>query len=416
MSILAYVQSETVNSVSDFVVPIEEYSRQLEDPDNIHIFYCLNGGVNALRNQSVLPKSSAAFHPVQPYRYGYRFLGWYLEPSYITKVTDIDPSESGNLVLYARWKAKIDNYDNVEHYKYSTNGSKHSGSLLLKDCDYEFCEAIDIPGMPDTKESDFLNRYIYSEAQCPQGLCITDEFVLITSYSSEENCKGELMVIDRETGEYLVTLGMDENSHLGGIAFDGTNVWVCNSNKNTIERISYDFIELMAYQNTMGVVDATEVVDEYPVSNTPSCITYYNGRLWIATHTIFFQSKMVAYHLDAAKDELLVLGEYKIPSKVQGVAFDSMGRVYLSTSYGRKSSSFLKIYSSVVTMSSKPEKPLVQVEMPPCSEEIDESGGTVYVLFESAGEKYYEGTDGNGTSTSPLDKILMLNGDSILNP
>ncbi|MFQ6822633.1 MAG: hypothetical protein ACLRTZ_04265 [Agathobacter sp.] len=43
---------------------------------------------------------------------------------------------------------------------------------------------------------------------------------------------GELMVLDRETGEYMVTLGMDENSHLGGIAFDGDNVWVCNSYEN----------------------------------------------------------------------------------------------------------------------------------------------------------------------------------------
>lgn len=49
------------------------------------------------------------------------------------------------------------------------------------------------------------------------------------------------MVFDREDGEYLVTLGMDANSHLGGIAFDGENVWVCNSYDTTVERISYDF-------------------------------------------------------------------------------------------------------------------------------------------------------------------------------
>lgn len=73
------------------------------------------------------------------------------------------------------------------------------------------------------------------------------------------------MVFDRETGEYMVTLGMDENSHLGGIAFDGDNVWVCNSYENCVERISYDFIELMAYQNTGDVVDARDVVDEFPV-------------------------------------------------------------------------------------------------------------------------------------------------------
>lgn len=119
--------------------------------------------------------------------------------------------------------------------------------------------------MPDTREEDVLKEYIFSASQCPQGICLTDEFVLITSYSTEDDCMGELMVFDRETGEYMVTLGMDENSHLGGIAFDGDNVWVCNSYENCVERISYDFIELMAYQNTGDVVDARDVVEEFPV-------------------------------------------------------------------------------------------------------------------------------------------------------
>lgn len=73
------------------------------------------------------------------------------------------------------------------------------------------------------------------------------------------------MVMDRETGQYMITLGMDENSHLGGIAFDGDNVWVCNSYENAIERISYDFIKNMAYQNIGEVVDARDVVDQYSV-------------------------------------------------------------------------------------------------------------------------------------------------------
>ena len=60
-----------------------------------------------------------------------------------------------------------------------------------------------------------VKKYIFSASQCPQGICLTDEFVLITSYSTEDDCMGELMVFDRETGEYMVTLGMDENSHLG---------------------------------------------------------------------------------------------------------------------------------------------------------------------------------------------------------
>ena len=47
-----------------------------------------------------------------------------------------------------------------------------------------------------------------------RGICITDEYVLITSYSDDKGSLGELMVFDREDGEYLVTLGMDANLSL----------------------------------------------------------------------------------------------------------------------------------------------------------------------------------------------------------
>ena len=137
-----------------------------------------------------------------------------------------------------------------------------------------------------------------------------------------------------------------------GIAFDGENVWVCNSSKNAIERISYDFIQLMASQNSGEVVDATEVVDIYKVSNVPSCITYYGNRLWIATHTKFINSKMKAYFYDKKSDSLKTLSTYKIPAKVQGIAFDEDGAVYLSTSYGRRSSSYIRKYFSVIQMAS----------------------------------------------------------------
>ena len=216
------------------------------------------------------------------------------------------------------------------------------------------------------------------------------------------------MVMDRETGQYMITLGMDENSHLGGIAFDGDNVWVCNSYENAIERISYDFIKNMAYQNVGEVVDARDVVDKYSVKNTPSCITYYGGRLWIATHTLLMNSKMVAYHFDSSKDKLVALSDYKIPSKVQGVAFDDSGAVYLSSSYGRNRSSYIYNYTSVTSLATRPNHPARTIEMPPCSEEIDIDDDHLYVLFESAGEKYLEGTDGKGQSLSPIDKLLII--------
>ncbi len=313
-------------------------------------------------------------------------------------------------VLEESGASSIDNYANVMNYEYTTKTGTKSNQkkVRLKDLDFSFCENIDIPGMPDTKEDDFINRYIFSTAQCPQGICITDEFVFITSYSAEEDCLGALMVFDRESGEYLITLGMDKDSHLGGIAYDGDNIWVCNSDNKTIERISYDFIELMANQNKGDVVDATGLVDVYEVKNAPSCITFYNGRLWVGTHNIWINSHMVAYYYDKNDDKLKALSTYNIPSQVQGIAFGENGEVYLSTSYGRKFSSYIKKYDSVFSMTEKTDAPALTIEMPPCSEEIMIYEGTLYVLFESAGEKYLEGTDGNGTSLSPLDKLLMI--------
>ena len=220
---------------------------------------------------------------------------------------------------------------------------------------------------------------------------------------------GALMVFDRETGDYLVTLGMKKDSHLGGVAFDGENLWVCHSNSNTLERISYEYIRLIAEDAPGYCIDASAISDEYYLRNTPSCITCYGGRIWVATYNKMFRSKMYAYTYDTQLDKLVALSNYNIPCKVQGIAFDSQGAVYLSTSLGRSNSSYLKVYSSLIALNQSPSTPSVKVEMPPCSEEIAIVDNNLYVLFESASSKYFEGTDGKGTSVAPIDKVLKVN-------
>ena len=377
--------------------------------DTVTVGYILGGGIQNSYNKNEYPAYSGPQPLYTPYRNGYRFVGWYTDAGLRHVIKTIPTDQNDHYILYAKWTAKINNYSNVESYTYHKKESKlEKNRVLLKDLSYSFYNEIDIPGMPDTKEEDVLKKYIFSASQCPQGICLTEEFVLISSYSTEDDCMGELMVFDRESGAYLVTLGMDENSHLGGIAFDGDNIWVCNSYEKCVERISYDFIQLMAYQNKGEVVDARDVVDEFPVKNTPSCITVYGGRLWIATHTLLVNSRMVAYYLDKNTDKLVALSDYTIPSKVQGVAFDESGTVYLSTSYGRNESSYLYCYDSITALTTRPKRPRVKVEMPPASEELDVNDGILYILFESAGEKYLEGTDGKGKSLFPLDKILKI--------
>ncbi len=311
------------------------------------------------------------------------------------------PGDERSSGIFRSESISIDNESSVENYDYITKYS-------LKKYNYSFWEELEIPGMPMTREADYKENYIFDTSQCLQGLCITDEYVLITSDSDRLGCYGELMVFNRSTGEYLVTLAMDEMSHVGGIAWDGENIWICNSFYNTIERLSYNFIRKAATQKYGKTIYVINLLESYNVHNSPSGITYADGSLWIVSHNIWGNSNMCAYCYDENEDELVCMKHYTIPAQVQGISFDDNGEVYLSISYGRRRSSYIRKYESVNDMNEDVEDYVFFIELPPCSEGIAVINKKLYVLFESAGEKYLEGTDGLGQSVCPIDKILII--------
>lgn len=379
----------------------------------IHLAYELNGGINHNANKTMLTQEELPVKLEVPVREGYNFAGWYADCGYTEKITGISRENARSMVLFAKWTRILNSRSSVERYSYQTGSSVGRGQKELKECSYRFLEEVSIPGMPSTREKDCLENIISSSGQCLQGLCFTQELLLISAYAESKQDAGSLMVFDRESGAYLATLAMKRESHLGGIAFDGENIWICHSNSNTLERIPYEYVLKIAQDAPGYCVDASALSDEYKLENIPSCITYYGGRIWVATHTKYFESMMFSYRYDREEDCLTALSSYRIPSKVQGVDFGGNGEVYLSTSYGRNNSSYLKVYPSLLALNSKPGNPSVKVEMPPCSEEVAVLDDRIYILFESASEKYFEGTDGIGKASAPIDKVLEVNVASI---
>lgn len=384
-----------------------------EEKEIYDITYYLNGGMEDILTRRTYTQADLPMKLPIPERTGYNFAGWYLESSCQNKLSTIEDCRYGDLTLYAKWTRCIDSAYNVQMYSYHTGSMVSGTDKELKNCNYGFVNNIEIPGMPSTRERDFVENLVSSYGQCPQGICLTEDYYLVTAYSAEDDdSMGSLYVFDRETGEYLVTLGMKKKSHLGGLTYDGTYVWICHSNSKALECISYYYIKKVAEQKPKAFVDSSGLFEEYRVRNMPSCVTAYDGKLWVATHNPYFKSVMVSYEY---RDERLVAVDYyRIPEKVQGIAFDVTGNVYLSTSYGREKSSYLKVYDNVEALGKAPDKPMIKVEMPPCSEEICMSDGKVYVLFESASRKYFEGTDGRGRSLAPIDKILTIEVASVL--
>ncbi len=375
------------------------------------IIYNLNLGENHYLNPDVYYEQRLPLQLRPPEREGHSFAGWYTDSSYKHPITEITDCRGGNLILYAKWTKKISASMNIQLYSYGSRTLTRSPEKKLSNMDYRILEDLDIPGMPETRFEDYLTHKIFSVDQCPQGLCVTQEHILVTTYSTgDSDAYGCLHVFDRASGKYLVTLSMRKGSHLGGIAYDGESIWICHSNYRTIERLDYGLVRQLAEKEPGRTVELLHEHEEYRVSNSPSCITYFAGRLWVATHTKFFQSVMKSYRFSDGR--LKECEEFDIPDKVQGVAFDTDGHAYLSTSFGRGKSSYIKVYESAYALSSRPEKPAECIEMPPCSEELAIAGEELIVLFESAAQKYMEGTDGKGKARSPLDHMVAIQLDS----
>lgn len=290
----------------------------------------------------------------------------------------------------------IDNVANVENFGYKGNYEK-TEATPIKECDYSFWENVLLPGTGQLPQE--------TTDSCVQGLAFTPDYLLLTAYALNAQENGGLYVYDRKTGAFLGKIPMRRGSHLGGIAYDGKNVWVCHSGQQVLSRISYEALRGAVKQGMFTVAGAEE---DYPVEEEPSCLTAENGQLFAATFREKEKSRMTAYRYDENRDRLVAENVYQIPPKVQGVAFDAAGNVWFSTSYGRKNSSFLLKYKALAAVGEEGVQPEAVVELPPCSEELAAQNGKLYIVFESACRKYKEGTDGRGKSRSPLDKILLL--------
>lgn len=71
---------------------------------NYSINYYLNGGINASGNPTKYTVNDEIILQ-KPTRKGYTFQGWYKEKSFKTKVAKIAKGSTGNVTLYAKWKA-----------------------------------------------------------------------------------------------------------------------------------------------------------------------------------------------------------------------------------------------------------------------------------------------------------------------
>ena len=265
-----------------------------------------------------------------------------------------------------------------------------------------------------------LNTFAFEgrKKETPQGLAVTDEYVLVSAYCHTEKHNSVIYVINKETHRFIKEVVLPGLPHVGGLAYDQEHdmLWY-SSNTNGIAQaisIKMDVLRDYNYADNHMPVQVNQTCSLYGIVRD-SFMTFYKGCLYVGCFNKYTESTIARYAVDSKGDlvntfneELGMMFEMAVPldystisEQAQGMAFYN-DKLLLSHSFG--------ILPSRIVFYEQSDKRLYVNEnsarsyrMPEMIEQIVVEGDELYVLFES-GAYAYRGYAGN-----VVDRVLKLN-------
>ncbi|WP_253295778.1 YncE family protein [Enterococcus raffinosus] len=176
-----------------------------------------------------------------------------------------------------------------------------------------------IPGLYEAKSLNLVtNGIANSRTMTPQGVAVTENYLLISAYSHDHQDHSVIYLLDRQTHRYIKTVVLPGRPHLGGIAYDPKHqrVWVTTGGP-LAGLASIDLKELEAYQlKKNSVISYHQQLSLREVSHA-SALTYTSGVLVVGYFTLNEYGRMATYRLND-QGELTIASHEKISSFDQG--------------------------------------------------------------------------------------------------
>ena len=265
-----------------------------------------------------------------------------------------------------------------------------------------------IPGLVTTYVRGTGNVQAYN-SYIPQGICKAGDYILITAYDGNENAKSVIYVLNQDASYLESTITLPHKYHVGGIAFDGSKVWLTGNTSDKYLKNNRPFVQYFSYAklqekagSNVAKLNSNELSVQIPIKNKPSFLECASGKLWVGTYiTNNATNKGYIYGYPIRNAEgtgrlntdvyTSIVG---IPSSAQGM--DIVGNdLYVSSSYkgtdkSAKSSHITKygisaaLNNACMNVNGKGKA----VEVPKMNEEILVQGGLIYIVFESASETW----------------------------
>ena len=287
------------------------------------------------------------------------------------------------------------------------------------------------PAVPGLEHTEVLGEGC--EQMVPQGICIAGDYMLVTAYDNvryyaqktgreykKVNNSVLYVLSNQESTKYqlLTTIVLPDINHVGGVTFDGENVWIAKSSTKMCSRISYDKIR-QAVRSGETSYALLEYDQNVPCGAVASFVTYYDGKLWVGTYSNRISKKGTLRSFDikqkstseGIKYELQKEEEILIPGYANGVEFvESGGKTFMAlvSSKGRYFDS--NIYFYQVVRDPYTGKNLYDLygscKFPPMAEELVCDGENTYFLFESSATCY--SALAYAKCKYPVDRICAL--------
>lgn len=264
-------------------------------------------------------------------------------------------------------------------------------SAAVKACSFvkkqlNYAKSIVLPGMTNTNVLEFG-----SKTMVPQGMTFAGSYLLVSAYDSKRIDNSVVYVMSRSSKKLLTTVVLPNKTHAGGLAYDGRNLWICQS--TYLRSISFAQIKKAAVAKKK-YLEINAYGTKNALGQQAAAVTYYKGLLWVASYSESNSGYLGSYRIadKTGKPVLTVCGRIKLPNRVQGLTFTSNGRLILSRSCQTNSTkrgylhqmdvykpNLKKARAGKITLGKRNKV----INMPSMNEEIAVSGKYLYVNFES---------------------------------
>lgn len=255
----------------------------------------------------------------------------------------------------------------------------------------------------------------YLQNYVPQGVCVVDNYLVVSMYYKNLKKKSILVLYNKKTGAFVKKIVLPSKDHVGSVVnIKGRLVIsLCNISAT-------DYVAVISAKKLKKAKKSKTIKYDY-IKKLPGYadIAQYDGSIyWAGRSANISYAKMYGYKVSVKKKKLVFKKKYSytIPANSQGMVIRKSGntRIFtITSSYGRTKDSKLITYKVNIKKKKTLGKPVSTSLLPPMAEGMYmTSKQNVYMIFESGAGLYC--ADPYNTSEIQINNVCKLNLNSLL--